>query len=295
MTTEHKTGEQPDNLVLKARDVHFDWTALPLHWVPGEPFTTHTINVMHLLLPEGERWFVRVFQQALPLIRDEQLREQVIGFIGQEAVHAESHQGAQEHLREQGIDPGPYVRQIEWTFHRILGDRELDTAAQRSWLVERLAIIAAVEHVTAFLGQWVLDAHGLDRAGADPTMMDLLRWHGAEEVEHRSVAFDLYTHVNGSYLRRLRAMVLVAPMLVHIWARGVKFLMHADPELRGKVKPRWRDGSAAARKGLLPSYFSLLRKLSTFLSRRYHPSQEGSTAQAVAYLATSPAARAAEH
>ena len=31
-------------------------------------------------------------------------------------------------------------------------------------LVERLAIIAAIEHITAFLGDWVLNAKGLDKA-----------------------------------------------------------------------------------------------------------------------------------
>ncbi|MGO1052141.1 metal-dependent hydrolase [Crossiella sp. CA198] len=287
--------EQPDRLVLTPRDVHFDWSNTPLHWVPGEPFTTHILNVTHLLLPEGERWFVRVFQQALPLIRDAELREQVIGFVGQEAVHAESHQGAQEHLREQGIDPDPYVRQVEWIFARILGDRDLDARGQRAWLIERLAYVAAVEHVTAFLGQWVLDARGLDRAGIDPTMLDLLRWHGAEEVEHRSVAFDLYQHIDGSYPRRLRAMAVVGPALVLCWVRGLRYLMQADPVLRGQVRPHWRDVPRSARRGLLPGYGSLLRKLSTFLRRSYHPSQEGSTARAVAYLATSPAARAAGH
>jgi hypothetical protein len=54
--------------------------------------------------------------------------------------------------------------------------------------------IVGIEHYTAVLGQWILDAHQLDEAGADPAMMDLLRWHGAGEVEHRSVAFDVYQH-----------------------------------------------------------------------------------------------------
>ena len=48
---------EPDNLVLQPRDVRFDWSALPMHWVPDEPVTTHVMNVLHLLLPEGERWF----------------------------------------------------------------------------------------------------------------------------------------------------------------------------------------------------------------------------------------------
>ena len=34
-----------EQLVLHARDVKFDWAALPMHWIPGEPQATHTINV----------------------------------------------------------------------------------------------------------------------------------------------------------------------------------------------------------------------------------------------------------
>ena len=65
---------EPDNLVLQPRDVQFDWSTLPMHWVPDEPVTTHVMNVLHLLLPEGERWFVRTFQQVVPLISDDTLR-----------------------------------------------------------------------------------------------------------------------------------------------------------------------------------------------------------------------------
>jgi predicted metal-dependent hydrolase len=51
-----------ERLVLEARDVEFDWAKLPFHYVPGEPFTTHVLNVLHLLLPAGEEFFVDVFQ-----------------------------------------------------------------------------------------------------------------------------------------------------------------------------------------------------------------------------------------
>jgi predicted metal-dependent hydrolase len=48
------------------------------------------------------------------------------------------------------------------------------------------------------------------------------------------------------------------------------------------------------RRGTLPATGALLRSIPRYLSRTYHPSQEASTAQAVAYLASSPAALAAE-
>ncbi|GLZ39867.1 metal-dependent hydrolase [Actinokineospora sp. NBRC 105648] len=277
-----------ENLVLHARDVRFDWSAVPLHWVPGEPLATHAMNTLHLVLPEGERWFVRVFKQALPLIRDEALREDVLGFIGQEAMHAEAHQGAADHLAAQGLDPAPFVAQIEWLFRGLLGDRDLTGVARHQWLLERLSVIAAIEHFTAVLGHWVLTA---PLESADPTMLDLLRWHGAEEVEHRAAAYDLYMHLDGRYLRRLRAMLVAGPVLFWLFARSTRWLMAHDPLRPGRA--RWRDYLRVSRRGLLPALGELLPATWRYLPRSYHPSREGSTELAVAYLAKSPAARAA--
>ncbi|GHH15876.1 metal-dependent hydrolase [Streptomyces rubradiris] len=279
---------------LKARQVSFSWDGTPLHWVPGDPFTTHTINVLHLLLPAGERWFVRVYQQALPLIRDDRLREDVIGFIGQEAVHSQAHDEVLPRLKELGLDPTPYTAQVDWFFEKLLGDRTLPPGRPRRWwLLERVALIAAIEHYTAFLGNWVLNAGELDRRGADPVMLDLLRWHGAEEVEHRSVAFELFTHLDGSYRRRVRTWATAFTALVFLWQRGARFFMANDPTLTDG-RATLKDFHDRGKRGLLPGTGDMLRSIPRYLSRAYHPAREGDTAQALAYLAVSPAATAAE-
>lgn len=87
------TSLDHERLMLEARDVAFDWARLPVHYVPNEPFTTHMLNVLHLLLPAGEEFFVEVFKKALPLLKDDQLRLDVQGFIGQESVHSQAHSG----------------------------------------------------------------------------------------------------------------------------------------------------------------------------------------------------------
>ncbi|MFG2758280.1 metal-dependent hydrolase [Streptomyces wuyuanensis] len=284
-----------EHTALKARKVAFAWEDTPLHWVPGDPFTTHTINVLHLLLPAGERWFVHVYKQVLPHIRDDRLREDVIGFIGQEAVHSQAHDDVLPHLRALGLDPTPYTAQVDWFFEKLLGDRTLPPGKARDWwLKERVALIAAIEHYTAFLGDWVLGAEELDRQGADPVMLDLLRWHGAEEVEHRSVAFDLFMHVDGGYRRRVRTWAAAFSALVFLWQRGTRFFMANDPTLPDG-KARFRDFHEGGKRGVLPSTPAMLRSIPRYLSRTYHPSQEGSTAQALAYLASSPGANGLPH
>ena len=288
--------EEPERVALRPRDVRFDWSKLPMLWVPGDPYTTHLLNVLHLLLPEGERWFVKVFGEALPLIRDDRLLEEVRGFIGQEAVHAESHQGVLDHFAAHGLDPEPYVGQVRWLFRKGLGDREFrgPKAARRreAWLVDRVAGVAAIEHFTAYLGDAILNSPGLDRAGVDPVMLDLLRWHGAEEVEHRAVAFELYQHLDGGYLRRAKMMLMVAPAMMMLWIKGVRFLMANDPT--GRRRPTLLDPIRSNRRYRVLSVSGLLMSWLPYLRPGYHPSQHGSTSQAVAYLATSPAAMAAD-
>ncbi|MFF5259203.1 metal-dependent hydrolase [Actinomadura viridis] len=288
-----KPVAEPENIVLRARDVRFDWSGVPLHWIPGDPAATHLINVLHLLLPAGEEWFVRVFKEALPHVRDERLRQDVLGFIGQEAVHAASHDAVLDHFVEQGLDVRPFVRQVEFLFEGLLGDRGLEGPRSRVWLNERVAIIAAIEHFTGVLGDWVLNAGALDAAGADPMMLDLLRWHGAEEVEHRHVAYDLFTHLDGSYVARLRAMAQTIVMLASLWQRGHRFLMARDPLLEGRVKGGLYHLRRTGPAGLTPSRRLFGASVRRYLQRSYSPLGEGSTTQALTYLASSPAARAA--
>jgi predicted metal-dependent hydrolase len=279
---------------IRPRQVRFEWSQTPLHWVPGDPMTSHLIDVLHLLLPAGERWFVDVYRQVLPAIADERLRGEVRGFMGQEAVHARAHAAVLDHLREHGIETAAYTRRIEWLFDRLLGDRSLPAPLRRSWLRHRLAIIAAIEHFTCVLGEWAICSSGVyDEIGADAVMLDLLRWHAAEEVEHRCVAFDTLQQLGGRarYLLRVEGMLLAFPVLVFLWDRGVRFLVRHDPTLPGR-RYHWRDYTRSVRQRRAPGW-ELVRAVPRYLRPSHHPVREASPQRALAYLASSPAALAA--
>jgi predicted metal-dependent hydrolase len=45
-------------------------------------------------------------------------------------------------------------------------------------------------------------------------MVDLFRWHGSEEVEHRMVAHDVAVYFHDSYVDRIRAMTMSVVMFL---------------------------------------------------------------------------------
>lgn len=284
---------------IKPRRVEFDWTRTPLEWIPGQPFASHFINEINMILPAGEFWFCRLYNKALPHITDDKLREDVQAFIRQEAMHARAHGGAiEEYLNAHGIDTARVTRLMDWVFEQPLADkpfgRKLPDFLEYRWLVFRLGVIAALEHTTCILGKYALENTLWDEAGADEILLDLLRWHGAEEIEHRSVAFDLYRHMGGDYPSRYYLSVLSFSLLMLLWADGAAHLMAQDPRMADK-KPSvfrpwiWLEWQRVARAGHLPSLFWLTRNQLPFLSPFYNPVNEASTEDALAYLNRSPA------
>jgi len=289
-------AEQPyrdESHAIHARNVEFEWDGVPLHYLPGEPFATQFFNVAHIVLPEGERAMAAALSEALPLIDDERLHEEAVGFVGQEAMHAASHEGFREHLTAQGVAVEPVLRRLNFLIETVLTDGGLTGRAKHAWLCERLGMYAAMEHFTAVFGQWVLDADQLDELGMHPMMLDLVRWHGAEEIEHRSVVFDVYQHVDGSYARRVRTALVASSTLAALWFVTAAYLSATDPA-PDKGRPWPSQFVSAVARGVIPSGLHFLTEIPVYLKPGFHPSQMGNLDKALRYLALSPAARAAD-
>lgn len=285
----------PGPVQIHARKVSFDVAEAPLHWIPGHPVASNVVGLLNVVLPAAERWFVATYNEALPLVQDPRLAEDMRGFIGQEAVHADTHERVlREFMEARGVNPQPMLEQIDFVFARVLAPSDSrDPKRRHNHLCDRLWLIAAIEHYTAVLGDFALNC-AWDDFGADPTLADLFRWHGSEEVEHRCVAHDVAVYFHDSYADRIRSMVMAATMIFMFFERGAWYLCRTDPELDitwpAMQRMRRRDSAL----GLLPKYRKLFGSTTlAYFKPGYSPEHTGSTAQAVAYLASSPAARAA--
>lgn len=278
-------GDRP----LKARPFLFDFSATPLQWLPSSPFASHLISVLHLIAPVGERRFVAVMQHALSAVDDPRLRAEMRGFIGQEAVHAHAHDAVLARMAQLGVKTAPFIARCEAAYDMAAGERRPGLVPAGLWLAWRLAYAAAAEQMTCLLGDWVLDARPLDAPGADPEMVSFLRWHGAEEIEHRAVTFEVLERLAGpaAYPLRVMAMLTLFPTLLLLWHQGTRYLTDRDPALAGR-RFGFGDYMLAVKSGHAPGW-EVLGAFGRFLWPGFHPVNEGRAAVAEAFMATAPA------
>ena len=138
--------------------------------------------------------------------------------------------------------------------------------------------------------------------GADPEMVDLVKWHGAEEVEHRTVAFDLYRHLGGGYIARYYLSIAVIVGVLGLWVDGAANIMKQDPRFAHKkphlLKPwiwlEWYSTAKRSKNKLIPNPIWLVAQQIDYLMPWYNPLHEANTEDAIRYLDQSPAAKRAE-
>ncbi len=242
----------------------------PRHWLGGDAVATHLINAVNLLFPAGERYFVRSVNYFLPRLKDEGLRARVRGFFGQEGRHAQAHERFFATLEAQGYGVNEFVAWYERIFLRL---EKLQSAELN------LAVTVALEHYTAIMAENALTEDILD--AADPTMRRLLLWHACEEIEHRSVAFDVLAEINPSYPLRVGGMIVATLGLVGFWVVAMRRLW-----ARENISPR----DARARLGALHRRHPVLRRvfwngIRTYLRPGFHPAERDTWPLAERWLA----------
>ncbi len=193
---------------------------IPAHWWGGDRELTRNADALHLLFPEGERFFIRSVRDVFKTLPAPapQLKRRVRAFIGQEAMHGKEHEAAFALLDRDGIVWRDFIdRDVVPTFQG---------ADARLSPMTRLSITVALEHLTATLGAAAFSDPTV--ADAHPVMAELMLWHAAEEVEHKSVAFDVYRAAGGGYLRRIFGMLVAYTVLMVLWRRASAHLLDQD-------------------------------------------------------------------
>lgn len=171
---------------------------VPRHFAAdGDLVQSHVAAALSGVFPDGEDFFVRSVRHFRDEITDPELKRQVAGFIGQEAMHGREHRAFNARLAELGYP----TKRVE-RFTKAGLKLRTKVASPKS----NLAATAALEHFTATLAELVLTNEEVRDMFGDDAVRNLFLWHALEESEHKAVAFDVYKAVGGSERTRVWTM-----------------------------------------------------------------------------------------
>lgn len=203
--------------------------------------------------PPGEKEFIQSVRLFMKQVRDKKLIEDVKAFTEQEGQHSLQHRLLNEAFDRLGYSATDVSEAME--------AMEKEWAAERSD-AERLAMTVVMEHITAVMAHFAL-THPEEFDALPESLREMLIWHAIEEIEHKSVAFDVYQECVGER-NRLRRRLLTELVMFPIGVGGFqRWLLGCLSH-----KPTWKERAEMVRyllgpRGLivsvLPHYLALLK------------------------------------
>jgi len=210
--------------------------------LPGVDLVRETYLVaFSLAMPYLEPYLIRSLRSVADDITDPELSVDVREFIGQEAQHFQNHRRINDIIKGQ---LGPEVAaELQAVEDRLDADyRRFNAEKSRRF---NLVYVEGFEAMTCALAMQMVDEVSSGTRAGDGRFgpwQQLWAWHAAEEIEHRTVAFDVYDHLEGSYAYRvagsLRAQAhfhraVDAMQRILLASQGAPAKHHLPPWLRG--------------------------------------------------------------
>ena len=188
--------------------------------VPGQPEESYLNVGLSLLLPYLEPYLIRSMRAARKGVTDPALLAQLDLFNAQEGQHYRQHIRFNEAIRLTGFE------RLSALEAELAADYERYTATRS--LRWNLAYAEGFEALTSALARFSIETGMTDRM--HPEARELFTWHLVEELEHRTVAFDVYDHLYGGYFYRLGVGLFAQWHLNRFVRRVAESMLAADPE-----------------------------------------------------------------
>lgn len=224
------------------------------------------MNAFQSTFPEGEKLFIQAALDGAASLRrkgklDHMFKIDLKRFIQQEAFHSQQHIKWTDALINYGYT-GLETFDLRLKRFRIFSKKYFP-------LSFRLAITAAAEHYTASIAYLFTHIKPDILARLPPQFRGLLLYHAMEELEHKSVCFDLYQNVSGSYVIQLFGFLFVTfDIIINVYAR-IRYLLKKDGIFDSKQRLSLYK-FLFGKKGLATG---LLCKIIQFFNPRFHPWQ----------------------
>ena len=166
-------------------------------------------------MPYFERYLIHTMNTVKHDVEDDKLRRGMVALTGQEGHHARNFIAFNALMAQRY----PKVEKLDATAKNYFKQ-----AAKKDSLKRKVAFTAGYETFTFLAGLIILKNYDKWMADSHPVMKALWVWHQVEEVEHGSVAHDVYRALYGKHEWYRKYMVLFAGL--HIARETVKAYAH---------------------------------------------------------------------
>jgi predicted metal-dependent hydrolase len=241
-----------DTMIVRRMPFEFPENLDP-EFIAGEPEQSFALIAASLLLPHLEPYLIRSMREAKSQVTDPEILDGLKRFSSQEGQHYRMHMKFNAAFRLAGF---PRLEALE----SELEEDYLRFSKTKS-LRFNLAYAEGFEALTMNVIKFVMEHQGF--SDAESPLMQLWEWHFVEELEHRTVAFDVYDHVCGGYWYRL-FVGIYAQWHFTRWIRKVsRYMLEVRPparrtsEDRGARRQMARGARRAAFRHLLPNLFRI--------------------------------------
>ncbi len=251
---------------MQVRKPPLDFSEVPVFWSRNAEFAQRW-NAGSFVPAHLEPFLVKVLNEARPLLAgNPALLEEVGIFIRQEMEHCKQHIKFNRRFGTFGYDK---LKPLE---ARFAADFD-DWMATKS-LRFRLAYCEGFEAMSAISVSAIFEETDEFLEGADQQVVDLWKWHLAEEYEHRSVMYDVFHALYGGnpltcYFWRIYGLFYAIRHLATFTNRATAVLLEKDREgMSAEELARSLENERRAQKAInRPA----LRHLLQFISPFYRP------------------------
>ena len=165
-------------------------------WNANNPTVSYFTLGLSLYLPYLEPYIIKALRSATHLVKDDDVLENIDKFCRQEAQHYKQHEKFNKLIHERDY---PGLSDIE-----AQCKAEFDNWLENKPMKYNVGFVEGFESYTTQGAAAALNSGALNSSNVDQKIADLFRWHLTEEIEHRTVAFDVYEHIYGDYLYRVK-------------------------------------------------------------------------------------------
>jgi predicted metal-dependent hydrolase len=220
MMTKSKLSQDPshpmDDFPVRALDFDVSHVAPEdCAWSKSSPYFSVFINALGLHVPYFERYLIHTMNTVKHDVADDKLRRDMVALAGQEGHHARNFIAFNALMAKRY----PKVEKLDATAKNYF-----KSAAKKDSVKRKVAFTAGYETFTFLAGLIILKNYDKWMADSHPVMKALWVWHQVEEVEHGSVAHDVYRALYGKHEWYRKYMVLMAGL--HIARETVKAYVH---------------------------------------------------------------------